>query len=1215
MLAPPLSTTARAQDATWIGPDFNWNIGSNWSGGAVPDGIATFTTANPTSIAVNGTNTVGALLFDAGAVQYGFTLGLGTFTLNGAGIVNNSTFTPDLTVTATGGLDFSNMATAGNANIISSGITNFYDSSTAGSATFLNNAGGLLIFRDLSTAGTATVTNNGQMRFDGDSSASMAIITNNASLDFFDNSTVGVSSIDNFGTMTFSGNSNAGSNFILNQGDIYFFNDSSAFNTTITNNIFIEFQQNSTAGNATIDNMATGELNFRDNARAGSSTITNASQLQFFGNSSADNATIINNWNTFFFDSSTAGNANITNNVNGVLTFNGDSTAGNATITNNAEMRFLGGASAGTATITNNSELRFQDASTAGTAMITNNSFSSILVFENQSNAGSATIENSGGAYFMNGSNAGTASITNIANTSLLEFRNTSTAGNATITNDHSAASVFFFDDSTAGNAVIINRGAIEFSDQSKAGTALITNDGTVRFSADSNAENARITNNLNLYFQDNSTAGNATITNNSELLFVGQSSGGSAQITNNLFTIFQINSTAGSAAITNNSNLVFENSSTAGNATIVNSGGANLIFLNNSNGGNAAITNDAFGIVTFAGSAGPNNDGRLTVGSIAGAGQFMLGNRQLTVGGNNLSTTVSGLIEGNGGVLVKTGTGTLTLSGTNTYTGATFVDGGTLMVNGSIATSAFTAVNTGATLGGTGVVGSTSVNNGGTLAPGNSIGTITVSGPLAFSAGSTYAVEISPQASDLVRATGDVAINGGTVSVTPQAGTYVAKRYVIVNSGTLVNGTFDTLSYTAGAFGRLVTNPRLSYDAQNVYLVFDPVALSTILPPGLGQNQKNVTAGIERFYLAGGDITNVVGLFSGQIGNNLSQATGQTATGAQTAVTQSSNGFFTLMLDVMGRGAFGAGFAGPAGTSGQDALASAVPGSDMPWLARRWNVWGMGYGGTNRIDGDAAVGSQRTTSRAYGFAVGADYRFGPDVLAGFALAGGGNNWTVDNGLGSGRADAFQAGAYAAVRSGGFYLSGALAYTQQWAQTDRTVTIGAVENLRADFDPRSIGARIEGGYRFGTPQFGVTPYGAAQAQWIHLPAYAEQTLFGPGVFALSYGSQNVTARRTELGARFDGVMAQNATARLVMRARAAWVHDFGSNPRATATFQTLPGASFTVDGAAAPPNAALVSAGTELQMLNGWSLGTRFDAELSSGAYTYAGSGTVRYTW
>ena len=74
------------------------------------------------------------------------------------------------------------------------------------------------------------------------------------------------------------------------------------------------------------------------------------------------------------------------------------------------------------------------------------------------------------------------------------------------------------------------------------------------------------------------------------------------------------------------------------------------------------------------------------TAGSIEGAGSYVLGDKNLEVGSNDLPPTVSGVISGVGGSLTKIGTGTLNLSGTNTYTGATDVDDGILRVNGSLA-------------------------------------------------------------------------------------------------------------------------------------------------------------------------------------------------------------------------------------------------------------------------------------------------------------------------------------------------------------------------------------------------------------------------------------------------------------------------------------------------------------------------------------------------
>jgi uncharacterized protein with beta-barrel porin domain len=71
-------------------------------------------------------------------------------------------------------------------------------------------------------------------------------------------------------------------------------------------------------------------------------------------------------------------------------------------------------------------------------------------------------------------------------------------------------------------------------------------------------------------------------------------------------------------------------------------------------------------------------------------------------------------------------------------------------------------------------------------------------------------------------------------------------------------------------------------------------------------------------------------------------------------------------------------------------------------------------------------LGSNTVTSGIAGAAVGADYRLSPYTLAGFALAGGGTNFSIANGLGTGRSDLFQAGAFIRHNVGPAYLSGAL---------------------------------------------------------------------------------------------------------------------------------------------------------------------------------------------
>ena len=87
--------------------------------------------------------------------------------------------------------------------------------------------------------------------------------------------------------------------------------------------------------------------------------------------------------------------------------------------------------------------------------------------------------------------------------------------------------------------------------------------------------------------------------------------------------------------------------------------------------GGNTAVSVASGATLDLAGHA-------TTLASLAGAGDVALGAATLTTGGANISTTFSGVISG-GGALVKTGSGTFTLTGANTYSGGTTISSGTL--------------------------------------------------------------------------------------------------------------------------------------------------------------------------------------------------------------------------------------------------------------------------------------------------------------------------------------------------------------------------------------------------------------------------------------------------------------------------------------------------------------------------------------------------------
>jgi uncharacterized protein with beta-barrel porin domain len=399
-------------------------------------------------------------------------------------------------------------------------------------------------------------------------------------------------------------------------------------------------------------------------------------------------------------------------------------------------------------------------------------------------------------------------------------------------------------------------------------------------------------------------------------------------------------------------------------------------------------------------------------------------------------------------------------------------------------------------------------------------------------------------------------------------------------------------------------------------------------LPP-FTVNQFNVGHAIDNFFDNGGALppafVSLYSLTGSNLTNALDQLSGEPVTGAQKVAFQLTDQFLNVMLDpfVDGRGGIGGvdhpalGFAPARETMPPEiALAYAKVFKEAPAPAPvyepRWTAWGGAYGGSNRTTGDLAItGSHDLSASTAGFTSGLDYRVTPDTVVGFALAGGGTGWSLANSLGGGKSDAFQAGIYGATKYGSAYLAAAFAFTNHWMSTDR-VAVG--DNLTASFNAQSYGGRLESGYRFGMPYGGITPYAAIQAQSFHTPGFNETDGVANG-FALAFGSRDATDTRSELGTRFDRVLAVYSNAVLALRARVAWAHDWVSDPTLFPVFQALPGATFIVNGATLAKNSALTSAGAELRLADGVTLLAKFDGEFASHSSTYAGTGTFRYRW
>jgi autotransporter-associated beta strand protein len=883
---------------------------------------------------------------------------------------------------------------------------------------------------------------------------------------------------------------------------------------------------------------------------------------------------------------------------------------------------------------------------------------------------GADTLTFTGGGIVVNG-----GSVNLVNDTGVLNFNGSSTAGSATITTN-SGAHTFFASSASGGTArfILNGTGILDISQLTNGGTTAgsIEGPGTILLGANNLTVGG---NNLSTTFsgalQDGGTVGGTggslTKVGTGTLALSGVNTyTGGTTVTGGLINFSTVNNFGAGAITLNGGGLQWATGSTtdisarlaafgAGGASFDTNG--NNVTLASTLAGTGGLTKLGQGALTLFGANSYSGGTTLTAGTLqlsgggtlgAASGTTTVSGGTLDLGGTtqaqsavalgggtiqngNLNTAITstgGTINGLGGSASLTTTSGITLvTGTNTYSGATTVDGGVLDVVGTISDP---TVNAGGELTGTGTVAATQVNAGGIFAPGDgSAGTsMTIAGNLAFASGAIYLVQVNPSTASFATVTGTATLGGATVNAVFANGSYVSKTYTILTASGGVSGTFASTVVNTNLPANFHTS--LSYDSNDAYL---DLLLNFAVPTGLNGNQQNVGNALTNFFNTTGGIPLV---FSALTPAGLSQASGETATGSQQTTFDAMTQFMGVMTDPF-IGGHGDGMtAGTSATpfaeefdaanayaakdparsqSERDAYAAIyrkAPAMVAPFNPG-WSVWAAGFGGSQTTNGNTTLGSSSTTSRLGAVAVGADYRFSPNTIAGIALAGGGTNFSVANG-GTGRSDLFQAGAFVRHTVGPAYFTAALAYGWQDITTDRTVTIAGIDQLRAHLNANAWSGRIEDGYRFVTPWMGVTPYAAAQFTTFDLPAYAEQALVGANTFALAYGSKSVTATRSEVGLRTDKAWTMPDSI-LTLRGRFAWAHDYNVDRSVGATFQTLPGASFVVNGATQSPDKALTTASAEVKWRSGLSLAATFEGEFSDNSRSYAGKGVARYQW
>lgn len=609
------------------------------------------------------------------------------------------------------------------------------------------------------------------------------------------------------------------------------------------------------------------------------------------------------------------------------------------------------------------------------------------------------------------------------------------------------------------------------------------------------------------------------------------------------------------------------------------------------SNGGRLTSPGDIYMAQNNASSSGTLNIGAaagtqaVTAGIVnAPAIEFGAGNATLVFNHTNPQYLFSAGLrsDGNGTHLINHIAGTTILAGDGSlFNGTTNVHGGKLMVGGTNSPGSLggmTNVFSGATLGGTGTLGSVTAGNGATLMPGiaeGAIGTLNLTGDITILPGAKYLVDVDPQNeanSDLIHAAGTATIDGGSVLHIGLAGDYKPDAtYTILTADAGVNGVFDDLKSN---FAYL--NPTLGYDAQNVYLNLKRNTLNFCLP-GMTSNQCSTGNAVESTGYGNPLFDAVVGLDETAAARAFDSLSGEVHASIKTALLEDSRFIREAVSARMRLGTF----------KPMIAPENTASGNTGTPLSNGLTGWGRIYGATGKFNnnGNAARLDRKTAGFLFGTdtAISENARLG--VLAGYSHS----SFDLDDRHSSADSNNIHLGLYGGAKWDALRLSGGLAYSWHDINTDRSVHFPRFSNkLSADYKAHTFQFFGEAGWQINTTNGWVEPFVGLAHVRLKNRAFTEQG----GAAALSVERDTLDISYSTIGVRTASQLKLKELPATV-GATLGWRHAFGDTaPTSHHAFANKH--TFSIDGVPASKNVAVIEAGLKVDLTPSTALGVSY---------------------
>jgi outer membrane autotransporter protein len=582
----------------------------------------------------------------------------------------------------------------------------------------------------------------------------------------------------------------------------------------------------------------------------------------------------------------------------------------------------------------------------------------------------------------------------------------------------------------------------------------------------------------------------------------------------------------------------------------------------------------------------------RIEEGTLISSAERYLGNTQIDATGTlhfeqAVDATYAGTLSGSG-VFAKAGAGKLNLTGNSSaFTGHTQVQSGTLALGDQGQIGGTLTIASGATLQGSGRVGTTLLQNGATISPGNSIGTLEVAGDLTFSPGSIYRVEADPNttASDRIDVTQTATLAGSVVHVGPDGNFASAREYTILTANS-VQGRFATIS---SDFAFL--DPTLRYSPQNVTMVLVRRA-SAFADAAQTKNQRATANGLDSLPADNPLHEYILTLPAGAPPSIFDSLSGELHASVASSLRGSGTRLNSLPLSHL--------------RTRLQTQTSTLPADDMPvWVEY------VGNRQTLQDDGNAAQVQQHSS----GLFVGTDHAVGDGWQLGGALGYTDADLSVDDRASKADLSNYSATLFAGksfeAGAGALNLLLGTAYTWHEIDTRRYTSVsGQSQKLIADYSASTAQLFSELGYALAlSERVSIEPFAGLAWSDLRIRSFSESG----GSASLSGQHSNDKQTASTLGVRTQTALSLGSVDGH-LNAMLGWQHAF-DEVVAHKTMAFDGSQAFTVAGAPIARNAALLELGVDIALTPTTTLGLNYSGQYGEGNREQAGILTLAWSY